>query len=131
MLRASKRMGVANCSTNARGLLAKRSRPGVLRSALVRLVGMKPRGDLRPDARAALRPFQRHQRLLQRLGGRSSPAAVLELAAMRVQIFRRRVEHGGTVDHRRIDKALLCLGVATRGHQQGFRLLWACARVVP
>ena len=76
----------------------------------------------KPDARA-LRAFERHQRLLQRLRGRGSAAAILELAAMGVQIVRRRIEHGGTVDHRRIDESFLRLGVAARRHQRGFGLL--------
>ena len=57
------------------------------------------------DARA-LRAFERHQRFLQRLGGRGAVAAILELAAMGVQVLRRRIEHGGAMDHRRIDETL-------------------------
>ena len=75
-----------------------------------------------PDA-GALRAFQRHQHLLQRPGGRRAVAAVLELAAMGVQVFGGRIEHGGTVEDRRIDKTLLGLGVAARRHQSGFGLL--------
>ena len=71
------------------------------------------------DARA-LRAFERHQRLLQRLGGRGSAAAILELAAMGVQVVGGRIEHGRAVDDRRIDEALLRLGVASGRHQRGF-----------
>ena len=45
------------------------------------------------------------------------------LAAMGVQIIRGRVKHGGTTDHRRIDKALLRLGVPACRHQSGFGFL--------
>ena len=68
----------------------------------------------------ALRAFERHQRILQRPGGRRAVAAVLELAAMGMQIIRGRIKHGGTVDHGRIDETLLRLGVAARGYQRGF-----------
>ena len=86
------------------------------------------RGDRRQtrgrnsDARA-LRAFERHQRLLQRLGGRGAAAAILELAAMSVQIFGGRIEHGGAVDDRGIDESFLRPGVAARGYQRGFCLL--------
>ena len=73
------------------------------------------------DARA-LRAFERHQRLLQRLGGRRSVAAILELAAMGMQVLGGRIEHGGAVDDGRIDESLLRLGVAARRHQRGFGL---------
>ena len=79
-------------------------------------------GRRKADA-GALRPFQRHQRILQRPRGRRAVAAILELAAMGVQIVGGRVEHGGTVDDRRIDKTLLCFGVAARRHQPGLGLL--------
>ena len=82
------------------------------------------------DARA-LRAFERHQRLLQRLGGRGAPPAILEFAAMGVQILRGRIEHGGAVDDRRIDEALLRLGVAARGHQRGFGLQRVRCAVIP
>ena len=70
----------------------------------------------------ALRAFERHQRLLQCLGGRGSPPAILEFAAMGMQIRCVRIQHGGTVDDGRIDEALLRLGVAARRHQDGFGL---------
>ena len=67
------------------------------------------RGDRRQDPRRnssarALWAFERDQRLLQRLGSRGSAAAILELAAMSVQIFGSRIEHGGTVDDRGIGR---------------------------
>ena len=71
------------------------------------------------DARA-LRAFERHQRVLQRPGGRRAVAAVLKFAAMGMQIVRGRIEHGGTVDHGRINETFLRLGVAARRHQRGF-----------
>ena len=95
------------------------------------IAGLQHRQQCRGDRRqargrqtdaGALRAFERHQRFLQRLGGRGSAAAVLELAAMGMQVFRGRIQHGRTVDHRRIDETLLRLGVAARGHQRGFRL---------
>ena len=86
--------------------------------------GARSRPGPRREADAgALRAFQRHQHVLQRPGGRGAVAAVLELAAMGVQVLGGRIEHGGTVDDRRIDKALLRLGVAAGRHQPGFGLL--------
>ena len=79
----------------------------------------------------ALRAFQRHQRVLQRPGGRRAVAAILELAAMGMQVLGGRIEHGGTVDHRRIDESLLRLGVAAGGHQPGFGLLRVDVAVSP
>ena len=85
------------------------------------------RGDRRqargrnPDA-GALRAFKRHQRLLQRLRGRGSATAILELAAMGVQIVGGRIQHGRAVDHRRIDESLLRLGIAPGSHQRGLCL---------
>ena len=70
----------------------------------------------------ALRALKRHQRLLQCLRGRGSAAAILELAAVGVQIVRGRIKHGRAVDDRRIDESLLRLGIAPGGHQRGFRL---------
>ena len=70
----------------------------------------------------AVRAFDRHQRLLQRLGRRRSVTAVLELAAMGMQIVGGRIEHGGTMDDGGIDESLLRLGVAARRHQGGFGL---------
>ena len=63
-----------------------------------------------------------HQRILQCPRGRRPMPAVLELAAMRMQILRGRVEHRRAMDHRRIDKTLLRLGVAAGGYQRRFRL---------
>jgi hypothetical protein len=54
--------------------------------------GRQPRGR-NANARA-LRAFESHQRFLQRPGGRRSAAAILKLAAMGVQILRRRIKHG-------------------------------------
>ena len=41
-------------------------------------------------------------------------------AAMRVQVTGGRIEHGRAVNHRWVNKALLCLGVAAGRHQRGF-----------
>ncbi len=81
----------------------------------------EPRG--RDTDTGALRTFERHQRFLQCPGGRGSAAAILEFAAMGMQILRGRIEHGRAMDDRGIDEPLLRLGVATRRHQRGFRLL--------
>ena len=78
-------------------------------------------GGRQADARA-LRALERHQRVLQRLGGRRSVAAILEFAAMGVKVFRRRIKHGGTVDDRRIDRILSAPSVAAGRHQRGFDL---------
>jgi hypothetical protein len=48
-------------------------------------------------------------------------AAILELAAMGMQVVGRRIKHRGTVDDRRIDESLLGPGVAAGGYQRGFR----------
>jgi hypothetical protein len=96
------------------------------------IAGLENRQQRRADGRqsgrgeanaGALRAFQRHQHVLQRPGGRRAVPAVLELAAMGVQIIRGRVKHGGTMDHRRIDKAFLRLGVTACRHQSGFGFL--------
>jgi hypothetical protein len=84
-------------------------------------------GDRRQSRRrnsdaGTLRAFERDHRLLQRLGSRRSAAAILELAAMGMQIVRGRIQHGRAVNHRGIDEALLRLGVASRRHQRGFRV---------
>ena len=87
--------------------------------------GGRDRGQSRrckTDARA-LRSFQRHQQILQRARRRRAAAAILELAAMGVQVVGGRIKHGGTADHRRIDKALLCFCVAARRHQSGLGFL--------
>ena len=73
----------------------------------------------------ALRTFDRHQRFLQRLGRRRSVTAILELAAMGMQIVGGRIQHGGTMDDRRVDESFLRLGVAAGRHQRGFRFLRA------
>ena len=52
-------------------------------------------------------------------------AAVGEFTPMGVQVFRGRIEDGGTVDDRRVDEAFLGFGVAARRHQSGFGLLRA------
>ena len=49
------------------------------------LIAASPEGD-ETDA-GALRAFEGDQRLLQRLGGRGSAAAILEFAAMGMQIL--------------------------------------------
>ena len=76
------------------------------------------------DAHArALRALQRHHHVLQRPRGRRAVAAIGEFAAMGMQVFGGRVEHGRAVEHRRIDKSFLRLGIAPGGHQPGFSLL--------
>ncbi len=82
-------------------------------------------GGRKADA-GALRPFQRHQRVLQRAGGRRTVAAILVFAPMGVEILGGRIKHRGTVHHRRIDEPLLRLGVAACRHQSGFGLLRVC-----
>ena len=81
----------------------------------------QPRGN-QPDA-GALRAFQRHQHVLERARGRRALAPIGELAAMGVQVGGGRVQHGGTVENRRIDKALLGLAVAACRDQAGFGFL--------
>jgi len=83
------------------------------------LIADRPDGA-RPTP-CAVRAFERHQRFLQRPGGRRAVAAVLKFTAVGMQIVRGRIQHGGTVDHGRIDEPLLRVGVAAGRHQRGFR----------
>ena len=79
-------------------------------------------GGHQADA-GALRSLQGHQRLLQRPGGRRTEPAILELAAMRVEVRGGRIKHGRTVNDGGIDEAFLGFCIAARRHQPGFRFL--------
>ena len=75
-----------------------------------------------PDA-GALRAFQRHQHVLQRARGRRAVTPVGEFGAVGVQVLGGRIEHGRTVEDRRVDEPPLSLGVAAGGDQSGFGFL--------
>ena len=81
----------------------------------------EPRGR-NADA-GALRAFQPHHHILQRPRGRRAVAAIGVFGAVGVQVLGGRIEHGRAVEHGRIDKPLLRLGVAAGGDQPGFSLL--------
>ncbi len=91
--------------------------------------GRDRRQPRRHDADAgALRPLQRHQRVLERPGRRRAVTAIRELAPMGMQVLGRRIEHGRAVEHRRIDEPLLRLGVAAGGDQAGLGVLFGGVR---
>ena len=63
----------------------------------------------------AVRPFEFLQRLFERFGGRRAAAAVLVARAVGEKILRVGIEHGGGVIDRRIDEAMIGLGIAPGG----------------
>ncbi len=73
--------------------------------------------------------FKRHQGLLQGSRRRGTMTAVLELAAMGMQVIGRWIKHRGTVDDGRINESLLRRRVAPRGHQCSFDFQWQAAFV--
>src|SRR5579864_1809848 len=70
----------------------------------------------------ALRPLKRHHRLLERSSRWRAMAAVLELAAVCMQVVCRGIEHSGTANDGWVDETLLRLGVAPRGNKRSFDL---------
>jgi len=76
-----------------------------------------------PNARALAGPSRAISASCSGLGGRPFPRRpILVLAAVGMQIFRRRIKHGGAVDDPAgLTNPFLRLGVASRGHQRGSR----------